>query len=166
MIKAELTLGEIAQLSVELNGSAGVTGIEGTAFKGLLNQSLPINKKYWLGKLAKTALDTANHIGKLRDELITKLGTENPKGQPEIQPMIVKLGKNKNPELDGKGNKIMIPNPVMELFGKEMNDLLEIKKEITFPPFCIDDYTMSADEYYHVFFKLVDLSETQEPELV
>lgn len=136
MSKITLKLIEFYQLDIELNGLANDGKV---LVKGLLNENLPLVAKYWLNQLANTVNSEKVNIDKIKEEMIKKLGVENPDGSISI-----------DREIDG------LTNPAFEAFNLQWNQLMLQEKEIQYRPVKLEDLeTVYSVNNYPMLFKFV-----------
>lgn len=125
---------EILELELELAGFNNGT----LKISGLLNEKINIKTKYWLGKLVDQVTSEKQSFNKLREELIKKYGEETKDGGFEVKPVI--------------NDK---PNPKLEEFSKEINELLDQEVELKFPTLNIESFDFESEYNYPLVLKYV-----------
>jgi hypothetical protein len=148
MEKFTLKLGEILQLSHEINGLT-IPETNERVFEGFLNQNLSIILKYELTDVGEFLTKERKKIESLRDELIKKHGSEI-NGN-----MAVKMYLE---EKDEEGNVISTKiNPKYVEFDSEYGQLLNQDKEIEFPEVTLQDLKDAGKtkDKYQIIFKLI-----------
>lgn len=154
--KITLSLSEILELEVELNGSRNQKTGE-VLFTGLLNQKLPIKTKYWLSRLGETVQSEKKTIDSLRDELVKKYGNETEDKSGWTIPLRI---EDKNAK-SADGAPVLVPNPSFVEFNKEYADLLDTTKEIEHATISFDELAdIETTDNYAVLFKLLTITET------
>lgn len=129
----KLTMTEINNLYFEINGLARGKEI---IMHGLLKQKTSLKTKVYLQRLAKAIEDDYKLYEKEKTELFKKYGEE-------------------------KDGMISVSADKMEDFTKDLNDLGSAEKDINVTTLWSTDLTLDnlnfdTDEYYPVFFKLID----------
>lgn len=129
----KLTMTEINNLYFEINGLARGKEI---IMHGLLKQKTSLKTKVYLQRLAKAIEDDYKLYEKEKTELFKKYGEE-------------------------KDGMISVSADKMEEFTKDLNDLGSAEKDINVSTLWSTDLTLDnlnfdTDEYYPVFFKLID----------
>lgn len=124
---------EINNLYFEINGLARGKEI---IMHGLLKQKTSLKTKVYLQRLAKAIEDDYKLYEKEKTELFKKYGEE-------------------------KDGMISVSADKMEDFTKDLNDLGSAEKDINVTTLWSTDLTLDnlnfdTDEYYPVFFKLID----------
>lgn len=125
-----LNLDEIVSLFVEING-------DGKEFKGLLKQKLSMKVKLLIHRLNNSLKDEMKLYEDLRLELFKKYGEEK------------------------EGQILVAPEKIND-FQNEHAELLSTEKQIDIAtlwtsPLTINDFEqLETDEYYPVFYKLID----------
>lgn len=124
---------EINNLYFEINGLARGKEI---IMHGLLKQKTSLKTKVYLQRLAKAIEDDYKLYEKEKTELFKKYGEE-------------------------KDGMISVSADKMEDFTKDLNDLGSAEKDINVSTLWSTDLTLDnlnfdTDEYYPVFFKLID----------
>lgn len=133
-----LTVAELTQLNTELVGTEKHTG--------LLQEKLPMVLKYHLTKLAKIAAEEVETTEKLRNELVTKLGTKNEETGEITIPKVI----------PGEGSNELVTNPVFVEYVKEFSDILNVKKDVEHYKFKLTEFeNLSTDAVYPVFMSLI-----------
>lgn len=133
-----LTVGELTQLHTELSGTEKQTG--------LLQQKLPMVLKYHLTKLAKIAAEEFETTEKLRNELVSKLGTKNEETGEVLIPRVITK----------ENSKELIANPVFVEYIKEFTEILNVKKEVEHYKFLLQEFaSLETDAVFPVFFSLI-----------
>ena len=148
MEKSTLKLGEILQLSHEINGLTNPDTGQ-IIYEGFLNQNLSIVLKYELTDCGEFLEKERKKIETLRDELIKKHGTEV-NGSTMV--------KREIQELDEEGNVTgYIINPKFVEFDNEYTKLLTQDKEIEFPEITKEDLKDAGKtkDQYRILFKLI-----------
>jgi hypothetical protein len=126
----KIKLAQGLDVLLDLNGNDTI--------KGLLNEKVNSKPKYWLNKLNKELSQEREGFGKLRDELIKKLGEEKD-GSYQIK---YKLD-------DGS------INPNIDIFNKEITELLNMEIEIKDYQFKIEDFDFESESNYQFFYDLM-----------
>ncbi len=128
-----IKLHELIALYYELNGIASPQEGGGTkiVLNGVLSQKMPLKVKVYLQRLNKVVSDEVELFESARKELLAKYGEEG----------------------DGV---ISIKPENQEGFRKELEDLLNSEKNIDTDASVDDLASIETNEYYPVFFKLVD----------
>jgi hypothetical protein len=126
----KIKLAQGLDVLLDLNGNDTI--------KGLLNEKVNSKLKYWLNKLNKELSQEREEFGKLRDELIKKLGEEKD-GSYQIK---YKLD-------DGS------INPNIDIFNKEITELLNMEIEIKDYEFKIEDFNFESESNYQFFYDLM-----------
>jgi hypothetical protein len=127
-----LTLSEVVSLFIELNG-------DGKAFKGLLKQKMGMKQKALLHRLEKVVREEVQTYDNLKKELFEKHGDK--------------------PAKDGS---ITVPPENIEVFKKELDELMGTEKPIelstlwTTPLTLTDLESVETDEYYPTIFKILE----------
>lgn len=129
----KLTMTEINNLYFEINGLARGKEI---IMHGLLKQKTSLKTKVYLQRLAKAIEDDYKLYEKEKTELFKKYGEE-------------------------KDGMISVSADKMEDFTKDLNELGSAEKDINVTTLWSTDLTLDnlnfdTDEYYPVFFKLID----------
>ena len=147
MEKITLKLGEVLQLGHEINGLTNQETGE-IVYEGFLNQNLSIILKYELTDCGEFLSKEKKKIETLRDELVTKYGTEHNGG------MVVKMYSE---EKDVEGNTIRVVNPKYIEFDNEYGKLLTQDKEIEYPEITKEDLKGAgkSKDKYQILFKLI-----------
>jgi hypothetical protein len=147
MEKLTLKLGEILQLSHEINGFNNPETGE-RIYEGFLNQNLSIILKYELTDCGEFLTKERKKIETLRDELIKKHGTEK-NGN-----MVVNMYLEYK---DSEGNITRSMNPKYIEFDTEYSKLLEQEKEVEFPEITVQDLKDAGKtkDQYRALFKLI-----------
>ena len=147
MEKTTLKLGEVLQLGHEINGLTSQETGE-IIYEGFLNQNLSIILKYELTDCGEFLTKEKKKIETLRDELVTKYGTEHNGG------MVVKMYTE---EKDVEGNVNRVVNPKYIEFDTEYGKLLNQDKEIEFPEITKEDLKGAgkSKDKYQILFKLI-----------
>ena len=142
--KSKLTVGELRQLHIELNGSEGN--------QGLLREKLPLLIKYHLTKLAKVAADEYEISEKLRNDIVVKLGTKKEETDEIVIPKtILKEGSTKQ-------NPVFITNPVWVEYIKEFTEVLDHQKDVEHEVFKLADFEkIETDMNFPVFMSLLSI---------
>jgi hypothetical protein len=123
MKKVTLTLKDVLNLEVELNGAVNQqTGQK--VVDGILNEKLSLILKYHLERVIKQIADHKKHVETLREELIKKYGTETENEGWSI-PTYIDEVKDENSQVISA--KI---NPAYIKFNDEFSKLLDEKVEI------------------------------------
>lgn len=149
MEKQKLKLGEVLQLSYELNGFTNPETGE-KIYEGFLNQNLSIILKYELTDCGEFLVKERKKIESLRDDLIKKYG-EEVEGN-----LLVKMYID---EKDEEGNVISsVINPKYIEFDNEYGSLLNQEKEIEFPEITLQDLKDAGKtkDKYLVLFRLIN----------
>lgn len=126
----KIKLAQGLDVLLDLNGNDTI--------KGLLNEKVNSKPKYWLNKLNKELSREGEEFENLRSELIKKLGEEKD-GSYQIK---YKLD-------DGS------INPNLELFNKEITELLNMEIEIKDYEFKIEDFNFESESNYQFFYDLM-----------
>lgn len=147
MEKITLKLGEILQLSHELNGLINPENGE-KIYEGFLNQNLSIILKYELTDVGEFLVKERKKIEGLRDELIKKHGTELDGN------ITVKMYLE---EKDSEDNPILNINPKYIEFDDEYGSLLNQEIEMECPEISKEDLKDAGKtkDQYKVLFKLI-----------
>lgn len=147
MEKLKLKLGEVLQLSHEINGLTNPETGE-RIYEGFLNQNLSIILKYELTDCGEFLTKERKKIDSLRDELIKKYGAEK-NGNLVVNMYL----ENK----DGDGNIVRTINPNYVEFDAEYSKLLDQEKEIEFPEITLQDLKDAGKtkDQYRTLFKLI-----------
>ena len=126
----KIKLAQGLDVLLDLNGNDTI--------KGLLNEKVNSKPKYWLNKLNKELSREGEEFENLRSELVKKLGEEKD-GSYQIK---YKLD-------DGS------INPNLELFNKEVTELLNMEIEIKDYQFKIEDFDFESESNYQFFYDLM-----------
>jgi hypothetical protein len=126
----KIKLAQGLDVLLDLNGNDTI--------KGLLNEKVNSKPKYWLNKLNKELSREGEEFENLRSELVKKLGEEKD-GSYQIK---YKLD-------DGS------INPNLELFNKEITELLNMEIEIKDYEFKIEDFNFESESNYQFFYDLM-----------
>jgi hypothetical protein len=147
MEKTTLKLLEVLQLSHEINGLTNQETGE-VIYEGFLNQNLSIILKYELTDCGEFLSKEKKKIETLRDELVTKYGTDHNGGR------VVKMYSE---DKDDEGNVIRVVNPKYVEFDAEYGKLLNQDKEIEFPEITKEDLKGAgkSKDKYQILFKLI-----------
>jgi len=126
MAHIKLSLNEIYKLDTELNHGS-INQVTGEMLSlGLLNENLSLPTKYWLTDLAKTTSSEKYIINQLREDLITKYGSQDENGNLEIP---VWTNETKTDF-----------NPLYVQFQEEFSVLLQEVKEIEYHEFKLEEF--------------------------
>lgn len=140
--KTKLTVQQLRDMHVELNGTEG--------FKGLLQEKLPFVLKYHITSVAKAAAEAFGTSEPLRIELVNQYGKVNPAGYINVEPTIVETNK--------KGETSTVANPNFEKFHKEWAEIAAVEKEIEHHAFTVEEFAgLETDANYPAFFSLLGL---------
>jgi len=143
----KLKLGEILQLSHEINGfNSPETGE--VIYEGFLNQNLSIILKYELNDCCEFLIKERKKIETLRDELIKKYGTEKDGGIRVEMYLEYK---------DTEGTITRSINPKYVDFDNDYSKLLNQEKEFDFPEVTLQDLKDAGKtkDQYQILFKLI-----------
>lgn len=150
MPKVTLTLEDIVNLEIELNGLTNQQTNE-TIVKGLLSEKLKLKTKYWLNELSRKLIEERKAINELRDETLKKYIKE---GQQSL-PMFID-------EIKDDSGKLVSANinPSYVEFDKEFSTLLKENKDIDCHLFDLNEFEdVETERNYKVFFKLIKVDE-------
>jgi hypothetical protein len=141
-----LTIDEILQLEAEINGFTTPQGHQ--VYEGFSKQPLSILLKYELSEFSKKLREERETVEGLRNELITKYGTEQEDGSIQISPTIE--------ETKGKKTET-VENPKYTKFIEEYGSLLNKKIELDHPVITKDDLKDAGKtkDQYNILFRLV-----------
>jgi hypothetical protein len=149
------TLNEIEKLDDELSGVKNYNNERVTT--GLLEMETDLKLKFLLDQLDKTIQPYRTKSIEYRDKLITKLGTPNTSGIPEIPIYLV--------ERQGEQD-VQTPNPVYDKFQEDYNKYLN--KKVTFKTLPIDldllERVVTSEKYPMLFAVLAQQFEEVEEE--
>jgi hypothetical protein len=126
----KIKLAQGLDVLLDLNGNDTI--------KGLLNEKVNSKPKYWLNKLNKELSREGEEFENLRSELVKKLGEEKD-GSYQIK---YKLD-------DGS------INPNIDIFNKEIAELLNMEIEIKDYEFKIEDFNFESESNYQFFYDLM-----------
>ena len=126
----KIKLAQGLDVLLDLNGNDTI--------KGLLNEKVNSKPKYWLNKLNKELSREGEEFENLRSELVKKLGEEKD-GSYQIK---YKLD-------DGS------INPNIDIFNKEITELLNMEIEIKDYEFKIEDFNFESESNYQFFYDLM-----------
>lgn len=163
MNKTKLTLGEIFALEAELAGITNQQTGEKT-LKGLLNQSISLLQKYWITDLVEDLGKHKKNIDKIRNEMIEKYGEKKDDNTITIPVKITKKNEDGTDFLNDEGKTVEVINPNFQMFNEEMEKLFAEEREIEHYPFKLEDFNITTDESYSVFFKLIKKNSNKEAE--
>jgi len=146
MKEIKLKLAEFMQLFDEL---AGFNNQEGKQIEGILSSKMSLSTRYWLDNILKQCSTEKESVEKIKNELISKLGTPSEDGQSIMIPTYLESGDI---------------NPSFVEFSTEFGKLLEEEKTLTFKeiPVSLLD-TIETELHCQVFFKLVEASNQTTP---
>lgn len=148
MAKIKLNLGEIYQLSYEINGVQNQQTGE-KVVKGILDESLPISLKYHLSKLSDNLLKEIEYIDKLKEEHITKVGIEDAEGRIYV-PMRI------NEVFNDEGKLVSADiNPVYAELQDTFNKFLMEEFEIEYREFTLEELDVKTEVNPKILFKLI-----------
>jgi len=140
--KTKLTVQQLREMHVELNGTEG--------FKGLLQEKLPFVLKFHITNVAKVATEAFNTSEPLRIELVNQYGKVNAAGYINVEPTIIETNK--------KGETSTVVNPNFEKFHKEWGEIAKVEKEIEHHAFTVEEFAgLETDANYPAFFGLLGL---------
>jgi hypothetical protein len=147
MEKIKLKLGEVLQLSHEINGLHNSETGE-VIYQGFLNQNLSIILKYELTDCGEFLTKERKKIESLRDELVKKYGTE----QDGVMSVKTYLEYK-----DDEGNVTRSVNPKYVELDAEYSKLLDQEKEVEFPEITLQDLKDAGKtkDQYRTLFKLI-----------
>lgn len=147
MEKFKLKLGEVLQLSHEINGLNNPETGE-RIYEGFLNQNLSIILKYELTDCGEFLTKERTKIESLRDELIKKHGTE--KNGTVMVEMYLEYK-------DTEGTITRSINPKYVDFDNDYSKLLNQEKEFDFPEVTVQDLKDAGKtkDQYQILFKLI-----------
>lgn len=147
MEKIKLKLGEVLQLSHEINGLHNPETGE-VIYQGFLNQNLSIILKYELTDCGEFLTKERKKIESLRDELVKKYGTE----QDGVMSVKTYLEYK-----DDEGNVTRSVNPKYVELDAEYSKLLDQEKEVEFPEITLQDLKEAGKtkDQYRTLFKLI-----------
>ena len=131
MKKTKFKVGEVQVLNFELNGNQKISG--------LLHESVSFKTKYWLNKLADDVAKEVKTFGKVRDELLKKLGTEDKDGNFSIKPSDENW-KEFEEQIEAISNEII---------------------EISYAEFLLEDFDFKSNNNYHQFSKLLSVPDEE-----
>ena len=126
----KIKLAQGLDVLLDLNGNDTI--------KGLLNEKVNSKPKYWLNKLNKELSREGEEFQNLRSELIKKLGEE----------------KGGSYQIKYKFDDGSI-NPNIDIFNKEIADLLNMEIEIKDYQFKIEDFDFESESNYQFFYDLM-----------
>ena len=126
----KIKLAQGLDVLLDLNGNDTI--------KGLLNEKVNSKPKYWLNKLNKELSREGEEFQNLRSELIKKLGEE----------------KDGSYQIKYKLDNGSI-NPNIDIFNKEIADLLNMEIEIKDYQFKIEDFDFESESNYQFFYDLM-----------
>lgn len=139
--KTTLTIAELYALDIELSGNG----------LSLTNQRLSLVVKYHLTHIAKLASQERADFDKLRNELIISLGEKQEDDTYNIPEKIV----SQDPK---EKNAILIVNPNLAEFKKQLEALLTTTKEIEHYEFDLNEFSaVQTEGNYPVFYKILGL---------
>jgi len=133
MKKVTLTLKDILNLEVELNGAINQqTGQK--VVDGILNEKLSLILKYHLERVVKQIADYKKHVETLREELIKKYGTGTENEGWSIPTYIDEVKDENNQVISAK------INPAYTKFNDEFSKLLDEEAEIEIKELSINEF--------------------------
>jgi predicted RNA-binding protein with RPS1 domain len=148
MNKIKLTLAEIYQLNYELLGITNQSTGEKIT-KGILDERLSISVKYHLSKISDKLLKEIEHIEKLKEEHITKVGTKDEDGK-----IFVSMRINEVKDEEGKLISSDI-NPAYIQLQETFNKFMEEEFEIEYKEMFVEDINIETDINPVILFKLI-----------
>ena len=108
----------------------------------LLSEKLPVKTSYGLAKLAAKLNEQFGVIDKVRKGLFQTYGVPNPQNPAQLFPppgLIAKTDDDGNEVKDKAGNVNMVPNPKLEKFASEYEELMTQEVEIVFDVVTLPD---------------------------
>lgn len=140
--KSKLTVQQLREMHIELNGAEG--------FKGLLQEKLPFVLKFHITTVAKVAAEVFNTTEPMRVDLVNQYGKLNAAGYVNVDATII--------EKDKKGEAKEVVNPNFTKFHKEWSDIVAVEKEVEHHKFTIEEFAgLETDANYPAFFSLLGL---------
>jgi hypothetical protein len=121
---------------------------------------------YWLGRNTDTIDMEVKMANKKRDDLIKEYGTVDAQGNVVVLNFIDKLDDAGKPIDMGEGRTEKIRNPVVDIFNKEWESILNTEVEIEFAPITMDmlvnnkgeNIDMSPNQFKGISFLFDDSS--------
>jgi len=149
MKKTKLKLKDAFELLAELEGFSNQ---EKVLIKGLLNEEIPLKRKYWIDRLTKKLQSHKKSFEGQRTKGIEKYGIKNKNGEFYIPFEVDVKGKK-----DKEGNPIKKRNPKFKQFQEEVDQALEVEIEIEHAEFFYSDIAeIKSNSNYSHFYDLLE----------
>ena len=127
----------------------------------LLGEKFPLKVSHGLATLVTKLNDQLQVIDKVRQGLFQTYGIPNPQNPTQLlapPAMIVETDNDGKQITDEAGNVTMVPNPKMQKFASEIEELLSIEVEIVLEPVTLPEkVAATCDKCGHNMDRLLEI---------